>query len=108
MNSELVFRRALTIAKTKGEMTIDTLLRYPITEIPTALFHEDGQMRKTSKDDLAHKLEEKVKSEVELPWGHTSDSVYIRDAMAVIQFMKGDHWISIKHLMILEESICKD
>jgi hypothetical protein len=91
MNSELVFRRALAIAKTR-EMTMDFLLEYPITAIPTSLFHEDGTMRKTRKDDLAHKLEAKIKSQVTLPPGHGPSTVYIRDAMAVIQSLNGDQF----------------
>ena len=31
-----------------------------ICPIPTSLFHDDGTMRKTSKADLAHQLEQDV------------------------------------------------
>ena len=79
------------VAKAR-DMTMDFLLQYPVTAIPTGLFHEDGQMRKTKKDDLAHKLEEKVKSEVNLPHGETSNTVLIRDAMSIIQSMNGDQF----------------
>ena len=97
MNSELVFRRALSIAKAR-DITMDFLLQYPITSIPSSLFHEDGQMRKTRKDDLAHKLEEKVTSEVILPAGNASETIYIRDAMAIIQSINGDQFKTFDNL----------
>lgn len=46
-NPELVFRRALTIAKARGDVSMDFIMSQPITSVPTSIFHEDGTMRKT-------------------------------------------------------------
>ena len=55
----------------------------------TTIFHTDGTMRKTNKAELDHQLEAQVEKVSELPQSTTSTTVYIRDAMAVIQMMGG-------------------
>ena len=58
---------------------------------PTSIFHENGAMRKTNKAELLGKLEEGVESMQRLPHNHdVLNAVYIRDAMGVIQPIKGD------------------
>lgn len=51
-------------------MSVDMTLSYPVTSVPTVLFHEDGTLRKTNKADLANKLEEKIDSSNHLPVTH--------------------------------------
>jgi hypothetical protein len=46
INPEIVFRRALAFATVREEVTVEKVLAYPIGQIPTALFHDDGLMRK--------------------------------------------------------------
>ena len=58
ISSELVFRRAFTLSNTEEEVSMKCLLTQPVTSVPTSLFHEDGSMRKTTKAELIHKLEE--------------------------------------------------
>ena len=60
INPELVFRRALVLANCWNDVTVDKVLSYTIGPIPTAIFHNDGTMRKTCKADLAHLLEQDV------------------------------------------------
>ena len=57
ISSELIFRRALTLSNTE-EVSMKCVLTQPVTSVPTSLFHEDGSMRKTTKAELIHKLEE--------------------------------------------------
>ncbi|MEW8545029.1 MAG: hypothetical protein AB2693_16010 [Candidatus Thiodiazotropha sp.] len=58
ISSELVFRKALTLSKTRKEVSVKSVLNQPVTSVPTSLFHEDGSMRKTTKTELLHKLED--------------------------------------------------
>ena len=57
---ELVFRRALVLATSRDDITVEKVLSFPIGPIPTSLFHEDGTMRKTNKANLCHALESDV------------------------------------------------
>jgi hypothetical protein len=52
INPEIVFRRTLALANVREEVTVEKVLAYPIGQIPTALFHDDGLMRKSCKSDL--------------------------------------------------------
>ena len=56
LNPELVFRRALSLTKCRDDVSVETVLFYPICRIPTTLFHDDGTMRMTIKSDLDHEL----------------------------------------------------
>ena len=59
VRSELVFRRALTLSKTR-EVSIKSEPTQPVTSVLTSLFHKNGSMRKTTKAELLHKQEEKM------------------------------------------------
>ena len=83
ISSELVFRRALTLSKTREEVSMKSVLTQPVTSVPTSLFHEDGSMRKTTKAELLHKLEENGPGVKLLSKHEVSSTIYIRDAMAV-------------------------
>ena len=85
INPELVFRRALALANCRNDVTVDKVLSYPIGPIPTAIFHDDGTMRKTCKVDLAHQLEQDVLVSPALPIFDISKTTYIRDGMALLQ-----------------------
>ena len=45
INPEIVFRRALVLANSRDDVTIDNILSHPIGLIPVSMFHEDGTMR---------------------------------------------------------------
>ena len=50
INPELVFRRALVLASSREDVTVDKVMSFhsfPIGPISTSLFHDDGSMRKT-------------------------------------------------------------
>ncbi|CAC5356814.1 unnamed protein product [Mytilus coruscus] len=85
LNPELVFRRALSLTKCIDDVSVETVLSYPICPIPTALFHDDGTMRKTNKSDLAHELENLVRSVPNIPPFDHSATVLIRDGMSLVQ-----------------------
>ena len=60
INPELVFRRALVLANSRDDVTVEKVLSFPVGSIPTSLFHDDGTMRKSCKADLCHQLEAEV------------------------------------------------
>ena len=85
----------------RGDVSMDFIMSQPITSVPTLIFHEDGTMRKTNKAELLGKLEDGVESLQRLPQDHDiSNAVYIRDAMAAIQAMKGDSFRSFDVLAL--------
>lgn len=68
INPELVFRRTRVLANCREDVTVEKVLSFPIGPIPTSLFHDDGTMRKASKADLAHQLEQDVSIIQTLAW----------------------------------------
>ncbi|CAC5356829.1 unnamed protein product [Mytilus coruscus] len=85
LNPELVFRRALSLTKCRDDVSVETVLSYPICPIPIALLHDDGTMRKTNKSDLAHELDNLVESVPNIPPFDHSATVLIRDGMSLVQ-----------------------
>ena len=98
ISSELVFRRALTIANCRDDITVDNILSHPIGPVPISLFHEDGTMRKCTKAELGQKLEEAIVSQETLPARDKCSTIYIRDSMAVIQMIKGNNFETFNDL----------
>jgi len=90
ISPEIVFRRALTLARCRDDVSLTTVLSRPIGPVPVSIFHPDGTMRKTNKAELGHQLEAQADKVTELPSCTRSGTVYIRDAMAAIQMMAGD------------------
>lgn len=91
MQTEIVFRRALTIARSRNiEMSL--LMAHPITHIPPALFQENGLMRTTTKSELLHRLEAEITCTDQLPpsLSDLTNCCTIRDAMSLIQTIPGD------------------
>ena len=60
------------------------------------MFHEDGTMRENAKLELTSVLENHAASVCEI-FVVPSKTVYIRDAMALIQIIDGNN---IKHMII--------
>ena len=85
ISSEVVFRRALTLANCRQDVTLETVLSHLVGPVSASMFHDDGTMRKRVKADLALGLEDGVNSLVELNNTNKDLSVLIRDAMAIIQ-----------------------
>ena len=85
ISSEVVSRRALTLANCRQDLTLETVLSHPLGPVPASMFHDDGTMRKCVKADLSHGLEDGVKSLAELNNINKDLNVLIRDAMAIIQ-----------------------
>ena len=54
ISSELVFRRTLTLSKIGEKVSMNQ----PVTSVPTSLFHEDVSIRKATKAESLHKLED--------------------------------------------------
>ena len=92
INPELIFRRALVLANSRDNVTVEKVLSYPVGPIPTSLFHDDGSMRKTCKADLLHQLEQEVSSVQSLPIFDVSTTTYIRDGMALVQSLNAKRY----------------
>ncbi|KAK3097137.1 hypothetical protein FSP39_006702 [Pinctada imbricata] len=61
VNPEILFRRALLLSHVRPDVSLETVLSYPVGPVPISLFHEDGSIRKTNKSELATQLETLVK-----------------------------------------------
>ena len=85
INPELIFRRALVLASSRDDVTVENVLSFPIGPIPMSLFHDDGTMMKTCKADLAHQLENEVSAIGTLPPFNPSLTCLIRNGMALFQ-----------------------
>jgi hypothetical protein len=84
INPENGFRRALVLANSRDDVTIDIILSHPAGPIPVSMFHEDGTMRKSCKSDLVKKFENEVSPVLSLPDFDPSLTAYIRDSMALV------------------------
>ena len=91
-------RSALSIARCRDDVSLESVLSHPVGPIPSAIFHEDGAMRKSTKAQLGLKLEETVPKVTMLPQHPQATSVYIRDGMNVIQTLPGEHFSSFENL----------
>ena len=54
ISSEVVFRRALTLANFRQDVTLETVLSHLGGPVPASMFHNDGTMRELVKADLVH------------------------------------------------------
>ena len=100
ISPEIVFRRALSLAMCRDDVSMATVLGHPLGPVPMVIFHADGTMRKTKKAELGHQLEAQVERVSELPQSTTTTTVYIRDAMAFIQMMAADQFNSFDALTL--------
>ena len=87
INPEIVFRRALVLANSRDDVTIDNIFSHPVGPIPVSMFHEDGTMRKSYESDLVKQFENEVSPVLSLPDFDPSLTTYIRDSMALVQCM---------------------
>ena len=44
MNPEMVFRRALQLTQVRPDLSMKEVLSYPVTSVPTSIFHQDGAL----------------------------------------------------------------
>ncbi len=98
ISPEIVFRRALTLSEVRNDVTLETVLSRPVGAVPSALFHDDGVMRKTKKAELGGVLETLSEKHTQLPPFDSASTVYIRDAMAIIQATDGNKYNTFGHL----------
>ena len=52
ISPEVIFRRALNIAGCRDDISLESVLGHPVGPVPSALFHDDGSMRKTTKSEF--------------------------------------------------------
>lgn len=55
VSSEVLFRRLLAVSKQR-DVDLHSVLKYELAAVSPSLFYDDGQMRKTTKAELAKKV----------------------------------------------------
>jgi hypothetical protein len=96
VDSEVLFRRLLVVSKQR-EVNLEDVLTHELSAISPSLFHDDGTMRKTTKSDLAKKLEAPVDCITgQLTGGMTT--AYILDGMSLIQGIKDTMFVTFLDL----------
>jgi len=83
MDSDVLFRRLLAVSKQR-EVSMETVMSHELAAVLASLFYDDGSMRKTTKADLAKKLESVVEETQQLP-SVKEPSAYLVDGMALLQ-----------------------
>ncbi|XP_026118685.1 probable ATP-dependent RNA helicase DDX17 [Carassius auratus] len=83
MDSDMLFRRLLAVSKQR-EVSMETVMSHELAAVPPSLFFDDGSMKKTTKADLAKKLDAVVEETQQLP-NVKEPSAYIIDAMDILQ-----------------------
>lgn len=79
----------LVIAARSQDIDLRDVLSYELTTVPFSLAHPDGSHRKTNKSELLAELEKRIQVQPRLPRETDGKcSVYLFDAMAVIQVIK--------------------
>jgi hypothetical protein len=53
---DLIYR-ALVLANSRDDVTIDNILSHPVGPISVSMFHEDGTTRKSCKSNLVKQFE---------------------------------------------------
>ena len=84
MDSEVLFRRLPAVSKQRG-VNLKQVLSHELAPVPPCLFNDDGTMRKTTKADLAKKLESNCDDIQVLAVSHDNHIAYIIDGMALLQ-----------------------
>lgn len=98
IDPEVLFRRLLAVSKQR-DVDLKKVLSFELAPVAPAMFHKDGAMRKTTRSDLATKLESVCKESTELPHDtHGVPAAYIIDGMGVIQALNDNHFKTFNDL----------
>ena len=84
MYSEILSRRLLAVPKQR-DLNLEQVLSHELAPVPPSLFNDDGKVRKTTKADLAKKLESNCDEIQVLAVSHDNHTAYIIDGMALLQ-----------------------
>ena len=84
MDSEVLFRRLLAVSKQR-DVNLEQVLTHELAPAPQSLFIDDGTMRKTTKADLAKKLESNCDETQVLAASHDNHNAHIINGMALLQ-----------------------
>lgn len=95
LDSEVLFRRLLAVSQSR-DVCLEEVLSHELAAVPPALFNDDGSMRKTTKADLAKKIEGNLE-EVHVLTGDDS-TAYIIDGMAYLQSIKDSQFKTFNDL----------
>ena len=84
MDSEVLFGRLLAVSKQR-DINLEQVLSHELAPVTPSLFNDGGTMRKTTKADLAKKLESNCDKIQALAVSHDNHTAYIIDGMALLQ-----------------------
>jgi len=79
-----VFSRLLSVSGSRN-IDLKTILSYELAPVPLSLFYLSGEMRKTNKSDLLHKLEALATSKSYLNNDNFQSSATVIDFMSIVQ-----------------------
>ena len=99
IDSEVLFRRLLTVSR-RRDVDVQGVLRHELSAVPPSLFQDDGTMTKTTKAELAKKLEATCPEVTELPQCKGTMS-YIIDGMAMLHHQHEASFTTFEDLGIL-------
>ena len=76
MDSEVLFRRLLAVSMQR-DVNLEQVLSHELAPVTPSLFNDDGTMRKTTKADLAKKLESNCDEIQLLAVSHDNHTAYM-------------------------------
>ena len=80
------------------DVDLEKVVSHELSSIPPALFNNDGSMRKTTKSDLAIKIEATYDEVHDLPHADIYDTAYIVDGMALLQSVNDNQFTTFNDL----------
>ncbi len=92
ISPEIVFQHVLTLTEVQNDVTAESVFSHPVGSVPSALFHDDGSIRKTKRSNCGEVLEGLVSKQTQLPPFDKDIYVFIREAMGIIQTMNGNNF----------------
>ena len=104
MDSELLFRRLLAVSKQR-HVNLEQVLSHELAPVPPSLFNDDGTMRKTTKAELANKLESNCDEIQVLAVSHDNHTAYIIDGMALLQALDESKFDTFNYLGLVMQII---
>ena len=94
----MMFRRLLGVSKNR-DIDLKTVLQHELPAVPPSLFHDDGTLRKSTKSDLAAKLESNCTEIVEISdILTTSTTSFLFDGMTLLQQLNEAHFQTFNDL----------
>ena len=84
INPEMILRRSIALTRFRSDLDLLDIMSLPMGGAPLSIFYDNGLMRKPTKADLAHILEEGISPLNSWPKSNPNMSVYILDVMVLL------------------------